>query len=414
MEESRPKAILIGRMTPRMVLVLLRLAIGVCTVGAVVSHGTPHWTSFSWDCVSARGCAAKPDIAEAKAEKALADTKAKESSQKAKIAALQAESASTLEEVQRAEETLQRHKYQGLAATSLGSTLSVLNKDGTGYDANSDPGRKARCSEVGCSTISESACLQEAETQHGATVTSFSSGSSANLPPYCTLEVDTGIAHYNTNTSSTNTDFAGYLPICPGGAIPGELDCSPSTSPKWEATGRRPSAGFIKNCPDGRINPRGFYEMWYGDAGPQSGCTTWDSDALLPSYGSCLNLKELTDVSNTSKSYVCSKMQAGHVHYSDSSMGYCVAKRILCTELSSGGFQCSTYKLGICMQNVGVNLWRSNADYDKAVMKQWVQAALTIVENNGGEIPAANQCTGGNIINGNDSRDLVNRFIAAA
>ena len=35
------------------------------------------------------------------------------------------------------------------------------------------------------------------------------------------------------------------------------------------------------------------------------------------------------------------------------------------------------------MQNVGVNLWRSNADYDKAVMKQWVQAAMTIVENNG-------------------------------
>jgi len=101
----------------------------------------------------------------------------------------------------------------------------------------------------------------------------------------------------------------------------------------------------------------------------------------------------------SSKSYVCSKMQAGHVHYSDSSMGYCVAKRILCTELSSGGFQCSTYKvprsfsrillifgtmqLGICMQNVGVNLWRSNANYDKAVMKQWVQAAMAIVKNNG-------------------------------
>ena len=92
-------------------------------------------------------------------------------------------------------------------------------------------------------------------------------------------------------------------------------------------------------------------------------------------------------------------MQAGHVHYSDSIMGYCVVKRILCTELSSGRFQCSTYKvprsfsrillifgtmqLGICMQNVGVNLWRSNANYDKAVMKQWVQAAMTIVENNG-------------------------------
>jgi len=40
--------------------------------------------------------------------------------------------------------------------------------------------------------------------------------------------------------------------LCVAGAIPGELDCSPSTSPKWEATGKRPSAGFIKNCPDGR------------------------------------------------------------------------------------------------------------------------------------------------------------------
>ena len=87
--------------------------------------------------------------------------------------------------------------------------------------------------------------------------------------------------------------------LCVAGAIPGELDCSPSTSPKWEATGKRPSAGFIKNCPDGRINPRGFYEMWYGDAGPKSGCSTWDSAGLLPSLCSCLNLKELTDVSNT-------------------------------------------------------------------------------------------------------------------
>ena len=102
---------------------------------------------------------------------------------------------------------------------------------------------------------------------------------------------------------------------------------------------------------------------------------------------------------SSSTSYVCSKMQVGHAHYSDSIMGYFVVKRILCTELSSGGFQCSTYKvprafsrtllifgtmqLGICMQNVGVNLWVSNANHDKAVMKQWVQAAMTIVENNG-------------------------------
>jgi hypothetical protein len=75
----------------------------------------PHWNkkTMSWQCLSLNGCKEQPNVAEAKAEKAVVDLMAKEVSQKNHIADLEAESENTLKAVQRAKAAAQGYKTQG-------------------------------------------------------------------------------------------------------------------------------------------------------------------------------------------------------------------------------------------------------------------------------------------------------------
>jgi hypothetical protein len=87
----------------------------------------PHWSPArqSWECSSLSGCAAQPDPAEAKAEKAIADLEEKEASQKNYIKSLQAESESTRVKLQRAKAAARQHNARG-AKKPAGAAISLV------------------------------------------------------------------------------------------------------------------------------------------------------------------------------------------------------------------------------------------------------------------------------------------------
>ena len=116
---------------------LMPLLTSATRVSQATSVEGPHWmrTDGSWGCMEvspASGCTAKPDPAEAKVparavavldacvelswwqdEKAVVHLRNKEIGEKAHIASLQAQTASTLEHLEHAKAKAQQHKAQG-------------------------------------------------------------------------------------------------------------------------------------------------------------------------------------------------------------------------------------------------------------------------------------------------------------
>lgn len=195
----------------------------------------------------------------------------------------------------------------------------------------------------------------------------------------------------------------------------GELDCAAFPPLRDHAKNN-----YTLSCPDAGFSETGFFGPYYdekiqsvvpGDT-DRAYCLQWYINGHLKRNSFfCTTLRD--------GSYVCTRVFAGHIHKTPINIGALVGKRVVCKKLGAASCnatrcdqECSVYKIGLCLKNVGVNFnheWNpgqytrtacmNNAGkvgYSKSFCKQsnaaaildkvtkaWVGAAFTHIWQNG-------------------------------
>lgn len=152
---------------------------------------------------------------------------------------------------------------------------------------------------------------------------------------------------------------------------PGELDCDISP---WNDH----DYNKVSECPDGMIHPHGFFAIHNlvsddPNSAEKGSCSGWEELPSLPNSLDCYFVPGGDD-------YICQRMSAGHVHATATNMGFFVAKRTYFQKISTGEYKGHTYKIGVCMQDVGhdfehYNNLDSNAPNIVENTKTWITKA---------------------------------------
>jgi hypothetical protein len=243
-------------------------------------------------------------------------------------------------------------------------------------------------------------CSGQYRVTHGSTATllDFAAWASFNLWAYtldrlCMLPV---VKPHEHCSSISNTGDDGAMARCTqvASGVNSQQGCFNCTQPMVVQAFN----STLSSCPDGKISADGFWHMWDQDTGVAGWaygyCSPWYVAGFdIRNHFACWNMD--------SSSFICSKSRVGHVSLAPVNTGFLFGKRVYCklTSHANGGqfHKCATYKIGVCMQNVGTNfsgvnnLGNSNLRNETA---RWVTSATSILAASGGSVPSANQCTG--------------------
>lgn len=212
--------------------------------------------------------------------------------------------------------------------------------------------------------------------------------------------------------------------------------------------------GSIKDCPDGKLNSRGFYmeETIENDGGssivPSSakdtnmhcaknlangklkrigGCRSWDPEYKgLASTPNVMMCSQLSCVPGKEK-FVCSKMIGGHVHGTPPEYGFVLAKRTTCWRNGPGlPMWCSVYKMGRCLKVVDPTTHKpyftgwshtSRLDADEQMRggalvtatNKFLSRVSRLLWHNDNDLPESYDCT-----TNSSATEMVVRFMASS
>jgi len=234
-------------------------------------------------------------------------------------------------------------------------------------------------------------------------------GCSATTEGSCTVVSDTGYQSYRILHSDAGKK-ARCQSVDAAHSVAGALDCTAAGN-DWT---NQHQWGEIGDCPDGKLASKGFYLHWRSEDTLHGACVPWSFAATTVNYMNCVDL----DTTAGSEEYVCGKVMVGHANYADANMGFLAGKRMHCKRENYGPYQCSNYKIGNCMVDVGYNFPSyGNIFFNyQNTSESWAQKAVEVLEGSAdGSIPAANRCQS-STTNANsqdvDSKTLTERAIA--